>query len=115
MNIDQTSLIRTIPWSQDRLAAWETNADHAFDPFLSYTDRATYLAWVTAWKQDYADLTAEIRAMKQQRPELQRAGAYDKAAVAPYLRAKRFAFALLALRRVAKRDSWEKRRAANVA
>ena len=115
MNIDQTALCRTMPWSPDDLPAWEANEGHAFDPFFTYTDRESYLAWAAGWKEDYRDLAAEIRRLKRERPTLQRTGAYDPAAAAPLVAGRKMARALLALRRASKRDSWAKRSAANVA
>jgi hypothetical protein len=115
MTIDLTALRRTMPWSPDDLPPWEANEDHAFDPFFTYVDRETCLAWAAEWKADYVELSAEIRRLKRERPALQRAGAYDSAAVAPLVEARKSARAMLALRRGSKRHSWAKRSAAKVA
>jgi hypothetical protein len=104
-----------MPWNSDDIAAWEENANHAFDPFFTYTDRESYLAWTAEWKRSYADLTADIRDLKRARQALQRSGSYDRAAAAPLMRGKKLARALLALRRAAKRDSWARRNASQVA
>ena len=110
--IDTDALIRTRPWQPDDIPAWEANENGAFNPFFDYHDRATYLAWVEAWKQQYAALAAEIRRHKAARPALQRAGLYDSPAARPLHQARRSCYLLLLLRRAAKRDSWAKRQAA---
>lgn len=113
--IDIDALLRTKPWNIDDLPAWEANDNGAFNPFFEYTDRATYLAWVAGCKAQYGELAAAIRREKAARPDLQRAGLYDRAAARPLVEARVAARAMLALRRAAKRDSWAKRNAARAA
>ena len=115
MTIDTKALLASMPWSPDDAAEWERNEEHELDPFFTYTDRESYLAWVADWKAEYAALSARIRAEKRERRQLQRAGAYDSAAARPLVCDRRLARAMLALRRAAKRDSWARRSVANVA
>jgi hypothetical protein len=115
MTIDQTALRRTMPWSHDKLAAWEANEEHEFDAFFTYTDRKTYIAWATEWKAENVTLSADIRRLKRERLELQRAGRYDTLAAGPLHVARKTARAMLALRRAAKRDSWARQNASKVA
>jgi len=98
-----------------------TPLDLAWAAHLTYTDRETYLAWVTEWKAVYAALTVAQRARKAAAREAQRTGV---APVAPQDTAanptwwwgpaegKTHARALLALRAAGKVDSWAKRNAA---
>lgn len=50
---------------------------------FTFTDRASYLAYRANWKHQYLTTTAEIRSLKQQRSETNRAfsktdGSYNK-------------------------------------
>jgi hypothetical protein len=93
--------------------------DPAWAAHLTYTDRETYLAWVSEWKAIYAALTVAQRARKAARREGQRTGV---ALAAPQdttnptwwwgpAEGKTHARALLALRAAGKVDSWAKRNA----
>ena len=115
MTIDTTALVRSMPWDPDDRRDWETNEHGELDAFFSYTDRASYLAWVSVWKEEYAALSDAIPVLKRSRRELQRDGAFDSHATRPLRASQVAARALLALRRAAKRDSWARRARANVA
>jgi hypothetical protein len=112
MTIDLTALRIATPWTNADDPDWE---GRELGSFFTYDDRGSYLAWVREWKTEYATLSARIRAQKRERCELQRAGAYDVLAARPLREDRRLARGMLALRRAAKRDSWTKRNASNVA
>lgn len=84
-----------------------------FASFLTYDDRASYLAWVAEWKATYAQLSEQIRTAETERREMQRAG--DPKASAKQYECHTLSVSarmLLALRRVAKADSWARATAA---
>lgn len=83
---------------------------------LAYTDRASYLAWVSAWKATYAELAGWIRSSKAECRAAQRNGEPKGSRLQAELHhAGRDARLLIVLRRAAKRDSWAKREAAQAA
>lgn len=83
---------------------------------LTYTDRDSYLAWVIAWKSAYAALSAQIRADKAKCRAQQRAGDSNASRLQVSLHDDASsARMLLALRRVAKTDSWSRALAARAA
>ena len=87
-----------------------------FAGFLVYTDRASYLAWVADWKITYAELSTQIRSDKAACREMQRAGDINASRLQVKLNDERIsARMLLALRRVAKADSWTRATAARAA
>lgn len=89
-----------------------------FTALLTFTDKASYLAWVDAWKADYADLSGAIRSEKavcrqSQRDEAQ--GWEDSATLQAKLRRMGVvARVALRLRHVAKAVSWDMRNAAQL-
>lgn len=107
-NIDKITY--SMPDSKESQAEWEQDASH-FAPFMTYTDRESYLEWVKAWKAQYAGLTEAQRATKAKVFPVGFANADDKD-IAALHHQRRLARAMLALRRHAKADSWAKRQAA---
>lgn len=90
-----------------------TADDPKLVPFLTYTDRDSYLAWVAAWKEEYRLTSGAIRIEKRQ----WRAAGSDipwplQVSLRDHRRAAR---SLLALRAAGKRDSSARARAARVA
>jgi hypothetical protein len=82
-------------------------------PFLAYTDRESYLAWVAAWKAEYKSLSATIRTEKR---EWRAAGSNIPWQLQFSLpNHKRLARTLLALRHAGKADSWARAQAAKAA
>jgi hypothetical protein len=79
-------------------------------PYLTYTDRESYLAFVADWKSTYANLSATIRAGKAQ----WRAAGSDipYPLVRDHVANRHLARTLLALRAAGKVDSRAKREAA---
>ena len=87
-----------------------------FASFLAYTDRASYLAWVAEWKAVYADLSKQIRADKTECRQMQRCGNERASSMQVRLVDEGIsARMLLALRHVAKVDSWSRATAARAA
>ena len=97
--------------------------DPAWAPHLTYTDRESYLAWVTRWQTVYAALSVAQRARKAATREAARAISRGEKP-APTINdgsanwwwspaeGKTHARALLALRAAGKVNSWAKRNAA---
>lgn len=84
-----------------------------YAPFLPFTDRDSYLEWVADWKETYKALSESIRGSKETAKNMARAGDPKAGfAQANAVIKGRQARALLALRRVAKGQSWAMRNAA---
>jgi hypothetical protein len=81
--------------------------DPAYAAHFAYTDRESYLAWVAAWKEAYRALSLAQRERKAAR---RAAGSSVPAQIWWDLYdGAHQAWAMLALRAAAKRDSWAKR------
>jgi hypothetical protein len=107
ISLNLTALLAISPYLvADRLMA----DDPALLPFLTYTDRDSYLVWVTAWQVEYRTLSAAIRTEKV---AWRAAGSNIPHPLQISLRNhRRLARTLLALRAAGKRDSWAKAQAA---
>ena len=105
--LELAALLAISPYeTKDRLTA----DDPALRPFLTYTDRDSYLAWVASWKAQYRALSATIRAEKR---EWRAAGSNIPRPLQISRRDHtRIARTALALRAAGKIDSWARAQAA---
>lgn len=61
--IDTQKIMVISPWKAGDALAVD---DPALQPFLTFADRESYLAWRAEWKEAYRDLSAYIRFLRKQ-------------------------------------------------
>lgn len=87
-----------------------------FKEFLTFTDKDSYLAWVSERKAYYAELTEKIRLSKRVTRDMQRAGSPKAGEMqASLARNGHLARILIALRKAGKKHSWALKQESKVA
>jgi len=59
--IDNQNLVRISPWDPNKAIQSD---DPALEPFLTFTDKDSYLTWRAEWKAEYVELSSRIRALR---------------------------------------------------
>lgn len=108
--IDYYNLWATIPYSRSKE---KTSEDLAYQPFLTFEDRESYLDWRDEWRDGYETLSDRIRTnRKAWRAE---GSEHEIKRHVQLFRDRAFARAMLELRKASKRKAGELRRAAKEA
>jgi hypothetical protein len=90
-------------WRNYTVAVWIDAEDYDLEPLLTFSDKASYFAWVAEWKEAYDVISETIRMRKVQRKPRYRVGDTTENDVRRALNAKRaVARALLCIRKASK-------------
>ncbi len=83
-----------------------------YEKNLTFTDRESYLKWRDQWRQDYAEISGEIRTLRRTMVETMKAGSYAGQSQYNRLSKRQAAFKYMMQRTASKRKSAKLRAAA---
>jgi len=87
-----------------------------FQKFLTYTDKESYLKWVSDWKAEYKEHSENTRTIRANTKSAQRENKPEASAMQADLdKRSRYARMMIIVRKAGKRHSWALRESATVA